>query len=107
MSALWNRAGSVVLGMAKQPVPRLDRILELPLRSAVADGKQPVGTEHPVDAVDVLAAEDRRMERGHRTAARTCFAASSWAFAACSSAIRARMRRAARPPVSMLMLSSW
>ena len=88
--------GVVSLGVGEQPLPHLDRVLGGVLGAAVAGAVQQVGARQPVDAVDSRGAE--RGAGGHRTLS---------VGLSPSSASRARMRRAASPPVSMLMLSSW
>src|ERR1700722_477173 len=74
-------------GVGQQPLPHRQRILPLDGRAAVGGAPQPVPPGQPFDPVDP----------GHD---------SGTARPADSSASRASMRRAASPPVSMLMLSS-
>lgn len=73
-------------GVGEQPVPQLHGVFELALGAAVADRAQPVGAEHPVDPVHAVTGEHRPVHEA---------------------AIRCSIRRAARPPVSMLIESSW
>src|SRR2546423_1525412 len=67
-----------VVGVGEQPGPQLDRVLGPALGTAVADAVQLVAARHPADPV------------GRHRSLSFC-----------------RRRRAAKAPVSMLMLSSW